>query len=335
LNVFDAFRGRLVLVDSAFGLEYPRPLPPLIHMVGPMVVPETLSDSDRAWLESDPRPVVFVSFGTIAPITAHHAAQLVEGLRSESFRVLFKLDKSMHSLLPPVLPPNVRVESWVSSQLAHLAHPKVKVFISHCGINSAHESVYFQTALLCIPMFGDQLDMGYRVANAGVGKWLDKMSFTSAQIQSSLVDLLEDRDGSVARSLSKQSHLLQISGGARRAADLIEHAALHGTQHLATADVDYPWYSFYKLDVYLVWSLLIATLLLLTSACSRCCGRCCCRRGSSSLKASTTSSPVGKKVTTTPNSTGNGVNISFSGHSTTTPTNNGSQSNGNGRAHLD
>ena len=30
-------RGRLILVNSAFGLEYPRPLPPLIRMVGPML----------------------------------------------------------------------------------------------------------------------------------------------------------------------------------------------------------------------------------------------------------------------------------------------------------
>jgi hypothetical protein len=39
--------GKLVLVESAFGIEYPRPLPPLIHMVGPMIVEEQLSQADK------------------------------------------------------------------------------------------------------------------------------------------------------------------------------------------------------------------------------------------------------------------------------------------------
>jgi len=280
VSVFDAHRGKLVIVDSAFGLEYPRPLPPLVHMVGPMIVDESLSAEDKAWLEADERPAVFVSFGTIAPIDSKQAAILVEGLRSDSFRAILKLDKSLQHVLPPSLPPNVRVESWVSSQLAHLAHPKVKVFISHCGINSAHESVYYQTAILCIPMFGDQLDMGYRVADAGVGAWLDKLNFTSEEVTSNVNRMIADSDGSIARSLAANSHALKMAGGAKRAADLIEHVALYGVSHLATPDVYYPTYALYQLDQYAIW----AILLLIPLSILRCCYRSCRRRKQVSSK---------------------------------------------------
>jgi UDP:flavonoid glycosyltransferase YjiC (YdhE family) len=37
-----------------------------------------------------------------------------------------------------------------------LAHAATKVFLSHCGINSVHESVYLATKLLCIPILADQ-----------------------------------------------------------------------------------------------------------------------------------------------------------------------------------
>jgi len=286
-TILDGHQGKLVLVESAFGIEYPRPLPPLIHMVGPMIVEEQLSQADKNWLDSDPRPVVFVSFGTLAPISAHQASVLVEGLRSSSYRVIFKIDKSMHSIMPSLLPDNIRLETWVSSQMAHLAHPKVKVFISHCGINSAHESIYYGTALLCIPMFGDQLDMGYRVADAGVGVWLNKQTFTSSQVSMNVDELIADVNGTIGVSLRRLGHSLKMAGGVTRAADLLEHVALHGTSHLSTPDIKYPWYAFYNLDVYAIWSLLIIIPLLLSYTCCRCClcccRRCCCRKRSTHI----------------------------------------------------
>jgi UDP:flavonoid glycosyltransferase YjiC (YdhE family) len=54
-----------IMTDSAFGLEYPCPLPPRMRMVGPMLeesppLPEGLRD----WLEAGP-PVVYANLGTV------------------------------------------------------------------------------------------------------------------------------------------------------------------------------------------------------------------------------------------------------------------------------
>jgi hypothetical protein len=71
VSVISNLQGRVILVNSAFGLEYPRALPPTVHMVGPMFrsTNSELSPSDQAWLDMDTRPVVFVSMGTLAPLS--------------------------------------------------------------------------------------------------------------------------------------------------------------------------------------------------------------------------------------------------------------------------
>jgi hypothetical protein len=52
--------------------------------------------------------------------------------------------------------------------------PALRLFISHCGINSAHESLYFAKPLLCVPLFADQQDMAVRVVDSGAGRMVAK-----------------------------------------------------------------------------------------------------------------------------------------------------------------
>jgi len=292
--------GRLVLMNSAFPLEYPRPLPPLVQMVGPMVDAEDkLSQQDLDWINSSPLPIVFVSMGTLAPLSEHQVKTLFEGLTSDSFRVLWKLKKGYRHYLPTQdkLPRNQRVESWVSSQTGFLAHPKVKAFVSHCGINSAHETVLYQTAIMCVPMFADQLDMAIRLRDAGVGFYLDKSDFTAQQVQDTIEDMLRD-DGvwkaenskqnsnltitpytasgrtSIARNLGRVSSAMRLTGGYSRAVDLIEHVAQYGSESLMTADVRLPWYSFWRLDEMAVWLVVVWLLKSMVRGVYRvmCCG---------------------------------------------------------------
>jgi hypothetical protein len=62
----------------------------------------------------------------------------------------------------------------VPSQLALMQLPALRLFISHCGINSAHESLFFAKPLLCVPLFADQQDMAVRVVDSGAGRMVAK-----------------------------------------------------------------------------------------------------------------------------------------------------------------
>jgi len=76
----------------------------------------------------------------------------------------------------------MRILDWVSSPRAVLAHPNVRAFVSHCGINSVHESLAAGTPIVGIPMLADQRDMAARVADAGVGVWMDKSRFRGSEL---------------------------------------------------------------------------------------------------------------------------------------------------------
>jgi len=162
-----------------------------------------------------------------------------------------------------------RLTRWVSSQIEVLAHKNTKIFISHCGINSAHQSIYFGTLLICIPFFADQIAMAVRVSDGGVGIHLNKRRVTSQQIKESVHLLLTQE--SFRTNCARVSAELRLSGGAKRVADLIEMNVKYGLSHYDTIDYQLDLISYYNLDVYLVH----AGLVFLWYMCFR---YCCCRR---------------------------------------------------------
>lgn len=224
-----ALKETMILANVAFGLEYSRPLPPLVQLVGPMIPAEVepLPAEYRVWIESGP-PVVYASLGTLAVASKALLERMVAAFTSEDFRVLWVLKEKQRAQLPS-LPPNIRVASWVPSPLAILAHENVRVFVSHCGINSVQESLHVGTPIVGIPIMASQRDMGARVADAGVGLSLDKGRFTAEDLRRSILRVL--RDDSFRRNIPAVQSSMQLAGGVRRAADLIEHAAAVGCAH--------------------------------------------------------------------------------------------------------
>jgi UDP:flavonoid glycosyltransferase YjiC (YdhE family) len=223
VDIHDLLRDRQVLVDGAFGLEYPRPLPANIAMVGAMLpqpVP-TLPPAMAAWLSDGP-PVVYVNLGTLAVPPPAQLAKMTDALTHDAFRALWILKRAQASQLATPLPPGLRLLEWGPPPLAVLAHPNVGVCLSHCGINSVHESVQAGTPIVGIPMFADQRDMAVRVADAGIGTWLDKRRFTADGLRAAILRVLNEQ--SFRRALPAVQRALADAGGVRRAADLIERA---------------------------------------------------------------------------------------------------------------
>jgi MGT family glycosyltransferase len=222
--------GRMIMVDSAFGLEYARPLPPLIQMVGPMIDPRPAPPSAdlRGWLEGG-RPVAVVSLGTIARPGRGLVERLAAGLVSDDFRALWVMTDSARSELVGALAPGVRVEPWLPSLLGVLTEPAVRAFVSHCGVNSVHEAVWAGRPIVGIPLFADQRDMAARVRDAGAGLWLDKVTFTPDQLRAAVRRACAEPG--LRRTMPALRSSFELAGGVRRAADLIEQAASVGVDH--------------------------------------------------------------------------------------------------------
>ncbi len=89
---------------------------------------------------------------------------------------------------------NILVTKWVPSQSALLKDERIVAFISHCGINSSQKSLYYGKPILCVPMFGDHMDMAQRI-ESGSGIILRKENLSdSKQFSTKLTQLLNDSE---------------------------------------------------------------------------------------------------------------------------------------------
>jgi hypothetical protein len=134
----------------------------------------------------------------------------------------------------------------------------IQIFISHCGINSAYESIWLGTPIICIPISVDQYDMGHRIQDAGVGVLLDKLAFTPEELRSHIETILENKNYS--HNIKRMQVMMKLHGGVQHAADTIETVAQFGSKMFIPIDYFYPYYAYYNLDVYGVWFLIVYIL---------------------------------------------------------------------------
>lgn len=211
-----------MIVGSSFGIEQERPLPAKVHMVGPIFSnsPKSLGDSLREWLEpdSDRTRVIYMAFGTLATLNAWQAKALIEGLAETGFKVLWSLPESQRSILPE-FPSTVRVESFVP-QAAVLSHPNVVVFVSHCGMNGIHESLYHGKPILALPFFGDQHYNAARLVDLGVALKLSKHNFSRIDVSNKINQLLHDQ--CYQEKALHMSKILKQTDGLNQAAQIVE-----------------------------------------------------------------------------------------------------------------
>ncbi|KAI2466977.1 UDP-glucosyl transferase family protein [Annulohypoxylon bovei var. microspora] len=234
----------LVLVNSFWGIETPKDLPPLVAAIGPILSEEfePLSGPLEVFFE-DHRRVMYVSFGTHIQVAPRDLEKFVgafsellnEGLvdgiiwaANNTQRGLFDRDQTLrygHTKIGAIL--DNHDPSWFftpfAPQRAVLARQETVLFVTHGGGSSVNEATFHETPMLSIGFFFDQLLNGLRIQEAGVGSALDKANFSEAEILEKSRVLLQDRDGTIAQDVRRMGHVARISARKKEfAADLIE-----------------------------------------------------------------------------------------------------------------
>ncbi|CAL9756499.1 unnamed protein product [Musa acuminata subsp. burmannicoides] len=144
---------------------------------------EAEEDTCMRWLNSKPpRSVVYVSFGSVASVSAEQMEELACGLEASGKNFLWVVRAAVEKTLPRAFakapPERGLVVRW-SPQLAVLAHPALGCFVTHCGWNSTLEAVSLGVPMVAFPLWTDQptnakyvedvWEVGVRVRRAETG----------------------------------------------------------------------------------------------------------------------------------------------------------------------
>ncbi|XP_006654602.2 UDP-glycosyltransferase 73C4-like [Oryza brachyantha] len=140
-----------------------------VYLVGPLCLPQPPVDADAdagepsciSWLDGKPsRSVVYVCFGSFAPVSPEQLDELALGLEASGKAFLWAVRAD--GWAPPagweerVGDRGTLLRGWVP-QTAVLAHPSTAAFLTHCGSNSVLEAAAAGVPLLTWPLVCDQL----------------------------------------------------------------------------------------------------------------------------------------------------------------------------------
>lgn len=149
---------KLVLMNSHPFYEASEPMLPNVIPVGAMQVqnPKPLPKEIQSILDSSPNGIIYFALGTNMrsdKLGDVRLIQILEAFRSlPQYTFLWKFESDK---LPAEVPKNVHIRAWIP-QNDLLANPKVKLFISHCGLLSTQEAIWHNVPILGLPIFADQ-----------------------------------------------------------------------------------------------------------------------------------------------------------------------------------
>ncbi|KAK3991278.1 UDP-glucosyl transferase family protein [Cladorrhinum sp. PSN332] len=266
----------LALVNSFWGLEVPKDLPPMIAAVGPILADEYPPlDGPTKTFFSAHRRIVYVSFGTHIQLEPKHLARFLASF-SAMFRedlidgVVWAANEAQRNVFSFVgtaelnaIPGSRRVSigdiinnktpEWYftpfAPQRAILDRPETVLFVTHGGGSSVNEATFHGTPMLSLGFFFDQPLNGLRIQEAGVGLAMDKAAFTESEMVEKCRAILADENGSFGLNVTRMRHIARVaSRNKHHACDLIEEvmydrkfgATTGRPWHLQTADMRMP-----------------------------------------------------------------------------------------------
>jgi len=187
-----------------------------VRFVG-WTVNETAANEPFSFEHLQGRRLIYVSMGTLNNDDIGFFKMCIEAFTGGDHFVMMTTGGRIQPDAFGTLPENVAVYEWVP-QVEVLK--RAALFISHGGMNSVHDSLYFGVPLLVVPQQFEQTINAMRVVELGAGLMLKKGQVNTQAIRDSAVRLLTE-----SHFKAEAEHIgdsLRSAGGAVRAADEVE-----------------------------------------------------------------------------------------------------------------
>ncbi|MDP4089401.1 MAG: glycosyltransferase [Bacillota bacterium] len=160
------------------------------------------------------KKVIYVSLGTINNEEEGFYNLCVEAFRDIDAAVIMSIGSRVNKDALNSIPENFMIRNTVP-QLEVLS--KADVFVTHGGMNSTSEGIYFGVPLIVIPKQGEQEIVAKRVEECGLGIYL--RSVTVETLRNSIKEVLNN--GAYKDKVINMSDNMKSAGGYTRAVDEI------------------------------------------------------------------------------------------------------------------
>ena len=158
---------------------------------------------------------IYISMGTVNNLMEDFYKKCIVALKDSDFDVIMSVGEFVDLEKLGDLPGNFTIAKNVN-QIEVLQ--QVDAFLTHCGMNSVNEALYYKVPLVLFPQTPEQGGVAYRVNELGAGVYLQEDS--PEKIKETIQEVLENN--SYKQSAEEISKGFHRCGGYRLAADKIE-----------------------------------------------------------------------------------------------------------------
>ncbi|EHJ00640.1 glycosyltransferase, MGT family [Clostridium sp. DL-VIII] len=182
--------------------------------IGPSII--NRNEDINIDLKNDNQKIVYISLGTIFNNSIDFYENCFKAFSNMDVKVIMSVGKNTDITSLSDIPSNFIVRNYVP-QLEILKHSDV--FITHGGMNSTNEGLYYDIPLILIPQSVDQPFVANRVAELGAGIVLDKNEITPEILNDSVTKVLSNMDFKI--NSKKIGESLREGGGYKKGVDEI------------------------------------------------------------------------------------------------------------------
>ena len=188
-QVFDMFTNR-AMMNIVYTTKQFQPFAEVFDDTFKFVGPSIVSRSDPSTVSFEvpgEEPVIYISLGTVFNDKADFYRMCYEAFADIGYTVVLSVGKRTNIANLGKMPRNFIVQEFVS-QLELLQ--RTALFVTHGGMNSVSEALYYGVPLIVIPQSADQNLVGQRIEQLGAGKALRMTGVTAQGLRSTAEDIL-------------------------------------------------------------------------------------------------------------------------------------------------
>lgn len=216
MSILNAPGELMISYTSKLFQAYAHTLPDNVRFVG-RILEDAPADGGFLADQIKGRKVIYASLGSLINENKAFFDACIEAFGGSEFFVIISTGNGIAPEAFGKVPSNISIHNWVP-QLEVLKH--VSLFITHAGLGSVLDGLYFGVPLLLVPQQEEQSLTAMRVVDLKAGLMLKKSDVNAATIRSRADQLLND--GRYKAEAKRIGDSFRAAGGVKKAVDEIE-----------------------------------------------------------------------------------------------------------------